>query len=910
MALSVVACALSLAWPTGVAQAAPPAGITAEAVGSGWNELVGVVELPDHRLIAWERGGKVWMVHADGTRHPEPLIDISDEVLAYVDYGLLGLALDPNFMSNGHLYLAYVVDRHHLDFFGTPQYDPAVTITSAASIARVTRYTAEAKDNFEHVHPESRLVLLGQTREDGIPILHQSHGIGSLVFGEDGTLIVSAGESANFGTFDVGGPQPAGFVEDAIASGILPATHDVGAFRAQIVDSLNGKLLRLDPQTGEGVPSNPFFDPTAPRAARSRVWAMGFRNPFRVSRIPGTGDHLPSAGNPGTFVVSDVGWGTWEEVNLVDGPAQNCGWPVFEGLDFQLGYTSFGVTSFESPNPLGGAGSCPSAFRFRDLICQESHGSPPWINPCGFVRAIDGQVLNVPTLGSFGGATSYYYRDLLATSQSLIQWTFSVQAAGSMEFTVRYSNEGPAATCGLLVDGVPTGSIVLPSTGAQTEWRTASTQISMSAGTHIVRMTGPPIWPGPDGAPAAAHLDCVRLGVPGTVPTIPQELRRGMHRRPVIEWKHQSATARTPGWSGDAAIAVEVGTPGGASGSSFGGYCAIACAPVALSTWPVEWQGRLWIADYVQGWIRAATLTNGVITDVQVFDQVSDGIVGVFSGADEESLYVADISGGLTRYRAAQRGNQAPVVLVTTGALFGPAPLQVQFDATFSSDPEGGRLAFTWEFDDGAPPEHTPVVSHTFAGSGSPQVRVVRLTVTDPDGAGVSQEIRCWTDNSPPAVTITSLRDGQLYSMEHSTVFALQATVTDAEQPGQHTCEWRTVLHHNTHTHPNPPDSACETSFTVSPLGCGEDTFWVTVQLVATDPLGLSSSQIVSLYPDCAGQLNCSADLDSSNTVDGTDLGLLLGSWGPGSAAADLNGDGAVDGTDLGLLLGAWGACP
>lgn len=52
----------------------------------------------------------------------------------------------------------------------------------------------------------------------------------------------------------------------------------------------------------------------------------------------------------------------------------------------------------------------------------------------------------------------------------------------------------------------------------------------------------------------------------------------------------------------------------------------------------------------------------------------------------------------------------------------------------------------------------------------------------------------------------------------------------------------------------------------------------------------------------------CEADLDGSGTVDGADLGLLLGAWG-GAGAPDLNGDGVVDGADLGLLLGGWGAC-
>jgi probable HAF family extracellular repeat protein len=50
------------------------------------------------------------------------------------------------------------------------------------------------------------------------------------------------------------------------------------------------------------------------------------------------------------------------------------------------------------------------------------------------------------------------------------------------------------------------------------------------------------------------------------------------------------------------------------------------------------------------------------------------------------------------------------------------------------------------------------------------------------------------------------------------------------------------------------------------------------------------------------------ADLNGDGTVDGADLGLLLGNWGPcDGCPADLNGDGTVDGADLGILLGAWG---
>jgi hypothetical protein len=56
----------------------------------------------------------------------------------------------------------------------------------------------------------------------------------------------------------------------------------------------------------------------------------------------------------------------------------------------------------------------------------------------------------------------------------------------------------------------------------------------------------------------------------------------------------------------------------------------------------------------------------------------------------------------------------------------------------------------------------------------------------------------------------------------------------------------------------------------------------------------------------------CVGDLNGDGEVNGADLGLILGAWGPCTATpctGDLNGDGNVNGADLGLILGAWGAC-
>ena len=52
------------------------------------------------------------------------------------------------------------------------------------------------------------------------------------------------------------------------------------------------------------------------------------------------------------------------------------------------------------------------------------------------------------------------------------------------------------------------------------------------------------------------------------------------------------------------------------------------------------------------------------------------------------------------------------------------------------------------------------------------------------------------------------------------------------------------------------------------------------------------------------------ADVDCSGMVDGIDLAVLLGAWGPGDGVADLNGDRAIDGADLALMVAAWGSIP
>ena len=375
----VLSCLAAVGW--GPAHAAPP-GFVEETVAGGWNAVVGITFDANGNMYGWEKAGRVWIVHPDGTKHATPFIDISEEVGDWRDYGLLGFALDPNFLSNGHIYLLYVVDRHHLLHFGTGSYDPNTNEYFGATIGRITRYTADAADDFESVVDTSRLVLVGETASTGFPIVHQSHGVGSIAFGTDGTLLAACGDGASYAAMDNGGSAGSAYGPQALADGIISAKEDVGAFRTQLIDSLSGKIIRIDPATGDGLSSNPFYDLAAPRAARSRVWSMGHRNPYRMTLRPGTGQHDPAAGDPGVVYVGDVGWNTWEDIDVVTGPGQNMGWPIFEGMTLVQAYFDAKTENLDAPNPLYGIAGCTQQyFEFQDLLVQDDL-APSWPNPC------------------------------------------------------------------------------------------------------------------------------------------------------------------------------------------------------------------------------------------------------------------------------------------------------------------------------------------------------------------------------------------------------------------------------------------------------------------------------------------------------------------------------------------------
>ena len=397
--LLLALCCLGVVAPRIVQSATLPPGFTETVIpgpiAGSWNEAVGITFDPTGRTFVWERAGRVWMKDAGATNFTQ-LLDISPEVGNWADHGLTGFALDPGFQTNGNIYLLYVVDRHHLLYFGTGGYSTNSNDYNSATLGRLTRYTCQATNNFQ-VDEASRLVLIGSSISNGIPILSDTHGVGTLIFSPDGTLIVSCGDGATPNAVDLGGAAGTSTAPQGLTDGIIRPKENIGGYRSQLLDCLNGKILRIDPATGNGVPSNPYFNAGSPGSIPSRVWTLGMRNPFRFTLRPDSGSHDPADGQPGVIYAGEVGWDNWESLKVITGPAKNMGWPLFEGLTLTTfsagGNYDVDVYNQDAPNPLYPGGGCQQYFSFRQLLKQETTNAanfPPFNNPCD-------SALNIPT---------------------------------------------------------------------------------------------------------------------------------------------------------------------------------------------------------------------------------------------------------------------------------------------------------------------------------------------------------------------------------------------------------------------------------------------------------------------------------------------------------------------------------
>jgi glucose/arabinose dehydrogenase/PKD repeat protein len=311
-----------------------PSGFHEREVFSGLTAPTSLAFSPDGRVFVAEKSGVIKVF--DSLTDPTPTVfaDLSNEVYNYWDRGLLGIVLDPEFPTKPYVYVLYTRDAEPGEA-QVPKWGGSSASDTCPSPPGPTT------DGCVVTGRLSKLTVVGDTMIAETPLITDwcqqfpSHSIGDLAFGPEDDLFVSGGEGANFNSADWGQSgepvNPCGDPPGGVGATLSAPAAEGGALRAQDVRTLadptglDGAVLRIDPNTGEGVAGNPFGSSSDANARR--IVAFGLRNPFRLTVRPGTGE----------VWVGDVGWGTWEEIDRISNPAgpsaANFGWPCYEGGD-------------------------------------------------------------------------------------------------------------------------------------------------------------------------------------------------------------------------------------------------------------------------------------------------------------------------------------------------------------------------------------------------------------------------------------------------------------------------------------------------------------------------------------------------------------------------------------------------
>lgn len=200
------------------------------------NGIVAIDFLPDGTLLAAEKRGVLIAFSPDGQggfNQPVTLLDL-DNVFSSLECGLLGLAVDPEYGTTGHIYLFYSTSADQrltrVTYTGTPPINPATEEVLLSGLPRSNNFHKGGDIEFHPSDPDAVYIALG---DDG----------------------------------DVGN------------------VSDTDVPKVQSPDFYAGKILKVAKDTGLGLPSNPYYIDDAD-TIRARVWAVGFRNPFRIAFHP------------------------------------------------------------------------------------------------------------------------------------------------------------------------------------------------------------------------------------------------------------------------------------------------------------------------------------------------------------------------------------------------------------------------------------------------------------------------------------------------------------------------------------------------------------------------------------------------------------------------------------------------
>jgi len=260
---------------------------------------------------------------------PSLLTSRGESIATGSEMGLLSVAFHPQYATNRQFYLFYSVNK------GGLQYE------------RVSRFTTQA-GNANAADTTSELILIEQKDDAG------NHNGGCMQFGPDGYLYISLGDEGDQNDTN----NNAQHIDKDFFSGILRIDVDKKAGNlppnphAAIPDVTRYSVPVDNPfvPISQGGDWNGTFNGSAVanvNMVHTEFWAVGFRNPWRMSFDSATGE----------LWVGDVGQDSWEEVDIVT-RGGNYGWSFKEATH---------------PGPK--SGSTPAGFTSIDPIVEYAHGS-------------------------------------------------------------------------------------------------------------------------------------------------------------------------------------------------------------------------------------------------------------------------------------------------------------------------------------------------------------------------------------------------------------------------------------------------------------------------------------------------------------------------------------------------------
>jgi glucose/arabinose dehydrogenase len=341
-----LAVALALIGSAQAAAATLPSGFVDSKAIAGLELPTAVRFSPDGRVFVAEKSGLIKVFDGFADEQATVFADLRLQVNDYFDRGLLGLALDPTFPGEPYVYALYTHDAKiggiaprwgsatGGDDCPTP---PGGFLDGCVVSGRLSRLTAGA----DAMVGSERILVEDWCQQ------FWGHSVGSLAFDSSGALYASAGEGASAAVADYGQAgeplNPCGDPPGGVGAVLSPPSAEGGALRSQDIRTLadpvglSGSIIRVDPATGDGLPSNPYG--AAADENLRRIVAYGLRNPFRFALDPDSDE----------LWVGDVGWSSWEEIDRFPRPAPgepppNGGWPCYEGSAPQTVYAVLGLS--------------------------------------------------------------------------------------------------------------------------------------------------------------------------------------------------------------------------------------------------------------------------------------------------------------------------------------------------------------------------------------------------------------------------------------------------------------------------------------------------------------------------------------------------------------------------------------